>query len=172
MNVHVFIENIAMAAASPLAIATVEWDVMLDELEKLIQREKCLCCRVTDYVDYALYTIHSDNLSKANVPDFGEVNTAFCNLMNLARGLQPLKGHTSKRHGKNRMFLRDLARAEINLMVKLHFHSLIKDCHVCFLTYSEAAHYGVELAACDDVFLTKQAMDYVSILSTIRYLFE
>ena len=34
------------------------------------------------------------------------------------------------------------------------------------------SEYGVELAACDNVFLMKEAMDYISIVRTVRNLFK
>ena len=64
------------------------------------------------------------------------------NPIKLARG--PLTEHCKQNNGKDRAFLRDLARAEINLMVARYHHPLTKDCRVCFLSYSKAIEYGVE----------------------------
>jgi hypothetical protein len=70
------------------------------------------------------------------------------------------------------MTMRELADAETRLLVALHFNPLIREQHFCNLDYLNAVQYGVELASCDEVFLSKQTLDYVLILSDVRKLFE
>ena len=162
----------AMDATSSAKLATIQWDTVLDEIETIIRKHKCLCCRMAKYYD-VIHKMHSHDIGLANVPEFAQVYTAYMDLMNLVDGLFSFKSGCHKQnHEWNKNDLRELARAETDLVVLLHYHPLIRDFHVCFMKYATAAYYGVELAACDDVFVMQQTVEYIAILRCVRNLFE
>jgi hypothetical protein len=167
-----FIERIAMATKPARSLATIQWDVALDEIETIIRKQKCLCCRAAAYYN-TIHEIHSNEILRAAVPEFGDVYAAYSNLMDTVDGLFSMKIKCYKQnHGYDKPFLRELARAETNLVVLLHYHPLLRDYHVCFMSFPTAAYYGVELAACDDVFMTSVVLAYLSNLVYVRNLFE
>jgi hypothetical protein len=161
-----------MAAKSSRSLATIQWDNVLDEIETIIRKQKCLCCRAAQYYN-TIHKIHSNEIQWAYVPEFADVYAAYSNLMNLSDGLISTRPKCHKQnHGYDKPFMRELARAETNLVVLLHYHPLIRDCHVCFMNFATAAYHGVELAACGDVFMTSVVLAYLCNLDHGRSLFN
>ena len=158
--------------ATTLKVAIIQWDSLLDRLEEIIGREKCIVCRAVQY-----YRDFSQTTSTAHVYEFQYVQEAYRSLMHLCRAVTatPLVIRYcchQQNHGRSKVVIRALMDAEKKLMISLHYHPLIKDVHVCYLCYADAVHYNVESAACDEMFIIKQTMEYVSQLCTVRRLFE
>ena len=150
-----------------LKVAVVQWDSLLDHMEELIGIEKCICCRMVYYRGlFARRTISTF--------EFEQVEKAYCSLVYLSLKVKALTSRYCHKHhhGRGRLHIRQLEDAEKKLMFSLHYHPLIKDMHQCYLCYADASHYNVELAACDEKFLIKQTMEYVSQLCMMRHLFE
>jgi hypothetical protein len=177
--IHKLIVNIyinKMTNNIALKVGIIQWDILLDKMEQLITSERCICCRTLEYsmID-PTNTFHSMEVA-GTVPAFANVGVAYCNVLALAQQVQavnPLEHRYHRQsHGHDKMFIRELLDAERNLLVAMHFHPLLADMHLCFMNYHVAARYGVELIACDEVFVTHQTVSYMKCLDKVRAMFE
>jgi hypothetical protein len=165
-----------MTNSTALKVGVIQWDILLDKMEQLIASERCICCRTIEYstID-PTNTCHAMDVA-GTVPAFYNVGVAYCNVLALAQQVQavypPEHRYHRQHHGHDKMFIRELLDAERNLLIAMHFHPLLADMHVCFMNYHAAAHYGVELVACDEVFVTHQTVSYMKCLDKVRSMFE
>jgi hypothetical protein len=166
--------NNKMANNSSLKVGIIQWDILLDKMEQLIRSERCICCRTIEY-----WMIDPTNaFHSMYVPVFHDIHLAYSKVFTIAQEVHPVYPlerryhHHRHNHGHDKTFIRELLDAERNLLVAMHFHPLLADMHVCFMNYHAAAHYGVELIACDEVFVTHQTVSYMKCLDKVRDMFE
>jgi hypothetical protein len=61
-----------MAAKPTRSLATIHWDIVLDEVEVIIRKQKCLRCRAAQYYNI-IHKIHSNDIQWAYVPELADV---------------------------------------------------------------------------------------------------
>ena len=163
--------------AMPLKITIIQWDSLLDYLEEIIGRERCIGCRAIQYHNRSCSLFAEWTTSGLGAHEFVHAYKAYQNLLNLSRGVRqsPLAiRHCCHRqnHGFDKPFIRALRDAETKLMVALHYHPLIKEAHLCNFCYDDAFHYNVDSVVCDEMFLMVDTMEYVSRLRKMQRLFD
>jgi hypothetical protein len=175
----VFIHKLimAMSCSAALKVGVIQCDILLDEFEEIIRRERCICCRAREYWEIDPVKSHSVDVA-STVPTFLEVMAAYNNLLTIAQQVEAASPSGTSRfhqhhHGHDKMFIRDLVDMERKVVAMLHFHPLLNDMHQCYLNYDDAVSYGVELVSTrDDVFATHQTMKYIHHLDQVRDLFK
>ena len=159
-----------------LKVAIIQWDILLDVLEDIIRREKCIGCRAVLY-HHTYHLLAVDTINALGAHKFEHAYKAYHNLLNLSRVVMEVQKTTrffahQQSHGNNKAFIRELADAETKLMVALHYHPLIKDAHLCYMCYADAFRYNVDPVVCDEQFQLVQTMEYVERLRKMQRLFE
>ena len=160
---------------------SIYWDCVLDSLEDVICKEKCICCRALSYNDILLDLMYYEQT---------DGDTTFCRVQEVRRNMLSVVSELfpnaivfgsmdvecqtqchNQNHGLAKPQVRKLKDAEQQLIGALHFHPLIREHHVCFLCFALAAEYKVELSMCDTDLAMKAAMGYAQILEGIRNLY-
>ena len=160
-----------------LKVAIIQWDILLDFLEDIINLEKCIGCRAVVYHHNACNLLSVDTTYALGVLEFEHAYKAYHNLLALSRVVRKTHLIThpcchQQNHGCNKAFIRELVDAETKLMVALHYHPLIKDAHLCYMSYANAYRYNVDPVVCDEQFQLVQTMEYVERLRKMQRLFE
>jgi hypothetical protein len=162
-------------------ILSIYWDCVLDSLEEVICKEKCVCCRALSYNDILLDLEYYDQTDGDTT--FQRVQQVRLDMLIVVSQLFPnatvfgamdVECPTAchhQNHGLGKPQIRKLKDAEQQLIGALHFHPLIREHHVCFLCFAAASEYKVELAMCDTDLAMKEAMGYASILEGVRDLY-
>jgi hypothetical protein len=158
---------------------SIYWDCVLDSLEEVISKEKCVCCRALSYndilIDLQYYEQTDGDTSFQRVEEVRlNMISAVCQLVPNALvfgSTEVIRGCHRENHGLTKSQVRKLKDAEQQLVGVLHFHPLIREHHVCFLCFAAATEYKVELAVCDTDLAMKEAMGYACIVEGVRDLY-
>jgi hypothetical protein len=160
-------------------LLSIYWDCVLDSLQPVICKEKCMCRRARSYNDILTDLQYCEQTDGDTT--FQRVEELRLNMMSVVCDLFPnalvfastdvISGCHRESYGLTKPQVRRLKDVEQQLVGVLHFHPLICEHHGCFLYFAAATEYRLELAQRDADLAMKEAMSYAYIQEGVRDLY-